>query len=59
MDDERQGHRQAGRDDGVGLDYETRTAYVDYNVHDKSQPNFAFFGHEVWHLPELGGRFHK
>ena len=47
------------RDVGGFFDYETRTAYVDVNIWKTDQPDFAFFGHEVWHLPELGGRFHK
>jgi len=50
-----------GRTEDVGgfFVYETRTIYVEWNIHDHTQPNFAYFGHELWHLPELGGRFHK
>jgi len=22
-------------------------------------PSFSTFGHEIWHMPELGGHFHK
>jgi hypothetical protein len=44
---------------GGFFDYSARTVYVEYNIHDKTQPNFEFLGHEVWHLPELGGMFHR
>jgi len=47
------------RDVGGFFVYATRTIYVEYNIHDHTQPNFEYLGHEVWHLEELGGRFHK
>lgn len=37
-------------------DQKHRFIYVRY---DGDKPDFYALGHEVWHLPELGGRFHK
>jgi len=42
---------------GGYYDETNRILYVDYDEGDK--PNFEHSGHEQWHLPELGGRFHK
>ena len=47
------------RDVGGFFDYETRTVYVDVDVWHEGRPVFKYLGHEVWHLKELGGRFHK
>lgn len=35
-----------------------RIIYVRYNIGD-DKPDFYALGHEVWHLKELGGCFHK
>jgi hypothetical protein len=42
---------------GGYFDETNRILYVDCGEGD--QPNFEHSGHEQWHLPELGGRFHK
>ena len=44
---------------GGFYEYETRTMYVERDKWHPERPVFEYFGHEVWHLPELGGRFHK
>ena len=40
-------------------DEATRTRYVLRDKWHPERPDFAVSGHEEWHLPELGGRFHK
>lgn len=45
------------RDVGGFINYSTRTIYVEYGR--DGLPNFEYLGHELWHLPELGGMFHK
>lgn len=37
---------------------ESRTIQVQWEA-GTDHPDFYALGHEVWHLPELGGRFHK
>ena len=55
------GNGKPGRICCVGgfYEYETRTMYVERDKWHPERPVFEYFGHEVWHLPELGGRFHK
>ena len=37
-------------------DQKNRIVYVKY---DGDMPRLETLGHEVWHLPELGGKWHK
>jgi hypothetical protein len=39
-------------------DQEARVIFCDWND-DRTSPDFEHLGHEVWHLNELGGRYHK
>lgn len=44
------------------IHYPERTIYVKYNGEDykgRRTPDFNALGHEVWHLQELGHRWHK
>lgn len=43
--------------DGTRILYVPWSGYVDVN--GKPIPDFDSLGHEVWHLPELGGQWHK
>ena len=38
-------------------DQKARVIFCDYNE-EGTGPNFEHLGHELWHLNELGGRFH-
>lgn len=46
------------RDTKGFYDPETNIMYVPYE-RDFTLPDFCVFGHEVWHLKELGGNFHE
>ena len=39
-------------------DQEARVIFCEWNE-DRTAPSFEWLGHEIWHLNELGGRFHK
>jgi hypothetical protein len=39
-------------------DQEARVIFCEWNE-DRTAPSFEWLGHEVWHLNELGGNFHK
>ena len=51
-----------GKQVGGFMHYPSRTIYVPYSVkptrRGEAKPNFEVLGHEVWHLDELGGRWH-
>jgi hypothetical protein len=48
---------------GGFCDMTARVLYVPWSMskddHGRLKPLFELLGHEVWHLPELGGRWHK
>jgi hypothetical protein len=44
---------------GGFCDQDARVLFVQYDKFDYGRPDFAVLGHEVWHLWELGGNFHK
>jgi hypothetical protein len=39
-------------------DQEARVIFCEWNE-DRTAPSFEWLGHEVWHLNELGGNYHK
>ena len=54
---------QAGVEVDGFIHYPSRTVYVPYSIkkddNGNDKPDFEVLGHEVWHLPELGGRWHE
>jgi hypothetical protein len=40
-------------------DRRPRTLYVPYGKWDKDLPDPGLLGHELMHLPEIGGAYHK
>ena len=39
-------------------DQEARVIFCEWNE-DRTAPSFEWLGHEIWHLNELGGKYHK
>ena len=49
---------------GGYFEFDTRTMHVPYSpygydMRSNRLPNFDTLGHELWHLPELGGSWHS
>lgn len=45
------------QDLGVGAYMDGKRLFIPTD--DGVMPDFYYLGHELWHLKELGGRFHK
>ena len=44
---------------GGFCDQRARVIFVQWDFYETNHPNFYALGHEVWHLYECGGSFHK